>query len=222
MGDINVTNLPPVVIQEIDSIAPVTIAAVQQIDKIAPVAVHIKELNQIGPLQVDSLRIDHVRHIDPLSVERLDVTRLPVVNLSVNQVPSVDVSVRRMPPVSVGIHQEFEMPSNYTARAQLFGFEFLRLQLQGCTRVVPRDCARREQSRAHERSFADVAAVGNPAIPTRMEERSAVAIERSPPSRAMRYAPQPGPLSVGPPRFAYAAQARDAPQPGLSFGRGGG
>jgi hypothetical protein len=206
MGDINVTNIPPVTVAEIDNIAPVTIAAVQQIDRIAPVAVHIKELNQIDPLQIDSLRIDRVRHIDPLSVERLDVTRLPVVNLSVNQVPAVDVSVRRMPPVSVGIHQEFDLPSNYTARARLFGFEILRLRLQGCTRVIPRDRVRREQAHVHERSFVDVAAVGNPAIPSRLEERSAVAITGGATPPRSRVPPLP---PAAPP---------DAMRPGVRFG----
>jgi hypothetical protein len=218
MGDINVTNIPPITIQSIQNIAPVTVAAIEQIDKIAPVAVHIKELNQVAPLQVESLRIDRVRQIDPLTVERLDVTRLPVVNLSVNQVPSMDVRVQHMPPLSVGIHQEFDLPSQYTARAQVFGIEFLRLQLAGCTRVIPRDPVRREKSYAHERSFAEVAAVGNPAIPTRVEERCAVAVLPGPPPP--RWSPQPGraPSLPRPTPAVAAPRGPQPPRPGLSSG----
>ena len=218
MGDINVTNIPPMTIQAVQNIAPVTIAAIQRIDQIAPVAVHIKELNQIEPLQVESLRIDRVRHIDPLTVERLDITRLPVVNLSVNQVPSVDVRVQRMPPLSVGIHQEFDMPANYTARAQLFGIEFLRLQLAGCTRMIPRDPVHREKSYAHERSFAAVAAVGNPSIPMRAAERCAVVVVPGPPVPGNRgLAPGRG-LGIGHPIAPATAPRQDQARPGVSFG----
>jgi hypothetical protein len=75
------------------------------------------------------------------------------------------------------------------------GFEVLRLRLTGSTRVTPRDCARREQFHNHEDSFTRVAVAGNPAIPSRMEERSATTA---------------GPLRCGAPRFVYGA------------GRGGG
>ncbi len=204
MGDVRVKELPSVEIARIDNIAPVTIAALQQIDKIAPVAVHIKELNQVEPLQVESLRVDRVSNIDPLLVDRVNVTRLPVVNLSVNQVPGVDVTIRRLPPVSIGIHQMFEMPSHYTAKARFLGFEFLTLQLDGCTRVVPRDIVHREQSHVHERSFPDVAPVGNPSIPTIRQERSAVAMICPPPPR------RPAVLSGGPPRFSFSAPRRPA------------
>ena len=67
------------------TVNPLTIADVQ---KIAPVGVHIKELNQIAPLFVESLRVDHVRHIDPLRIERLNITQLPSVNLSLEPTPA--------------------------------------------------------------------------------------------------------------------------------------
>jgi len=189
-----VDNISPVPISRVDNIAPVTIA---RVDQIGPVAVHVKELNQIDPLTVESLCVDRVSNLDPLHVERLNVTRLPVVNLSVNQVPEVAIGVSRLPPVAIAIHQSFDLPSDYTARARLLGFEILRVQLTGTTRIVPRDCARREQAHTHERSFPEVAAAGNPAIPSRLEERSAEVI--CDPPRTGRV---PAPLSWGRPHFA--------------------
>ncbi|MGH7119780.1 MAG: hypothetical protein ACREFP_12450 [Acetobacteraceae bacterium] len=198
--NIDPVTLNPITVKEVDNIAPLTIAAVE---KVAPIAVHIKELNQVDPLLIESLRVDRVREIDPLKVDRLNVTRLPVVNLSVNQVPGVELDIRRIPPVTIGVHQIFELPSQYTARARFLGFEVLRVEIAGKTRVVPRECARREVSHAHERSFAEVAAVGNPAIPSRLEERCAEAVSCGPA------------LRCGPPRFAYAAEPE---RPGVRWG----
>jgi hypothetical protein len=186
-------------IKEVDNIstvplAPVEISSIDQVEKVAPVAVHIKELNQVEPLLVESLRIDRLREIDPLTVDRLNVTRLPVVNLSVNQVPKVAIGVSEIPPVAVALQQCFDLPSQYTARAQFLGFELLRIHLSGCTRIIPRERARREQAHTHDRSFPQVAAAGNPAIPSRLEERSARAV------------PLECGVSVGPPRFAYVAR----------------
>ncbi|HET6183639.1 MAG TPA: hypothetical protein VFA03_08595 [Acetobacteraceae bacterium] len=189
-----VDNISPVEIASIDKIAPIEISSIDKVEKIAPVAVHIKELNQVEPLLVESLRIDRLREIDPLSVDRLNVTRLPVVNLSVNQVPEVAIGVSSIPPVAIAVQQCFDMPSDYTARAQFLGFEVLRLRLTGTTRVIPRDRARREQAHAHERSFPLVAAAGNPAIPSRREERCAEAVKL------------PRAMNAGPPRFSYAAR----------------
>ena len=183
-----VNSISPVPISQVDNIAPVTIA---RISEIAPAAIHVKELNQIDPLTVESLCVDRVTNLDPLHVDRLNVTRLPVVNLSVNQVPEVALGINRLPPVAIAIQQSFDMPSDYTARAQLLGFEVLRVRLTGTTRVVPRDCARREQAHTHDRSFPDVAAAGNPAIPSRLEERCAETVSGPPP------------LTWGRPRFAY-------------------
>ncbi len=190
-----VTGVDPIPIGEVDNIAPVTIAAIEKVQNIAPVAVHIKELNQVEPLLVESLRVDRVREIDPLHVDRLNVTRLPVVNLSVSRVPGVELDVRRIPPLAIGIHQMFELPSQYTARARFLGLEVLRVEIAGKTRVLPRDCARREESHSHARSFGEVAAVGNPAIPSRLEERCARAVPAAD-ARALR---------LGPPGFAYRA-----------------
>jgi hypothetical protein len=186
-------------IKEVDNIstvplAPVEISSIDKVEKVAPVAVHIKELNQVEPLLVESLRIDRLREIDPLSVDRLNVTRLPVVNLSVNHVPEVAIGVSQIPPVAVALQQCFDLPSQYAARAQFLGFELLRIHLSGCTRIIPRERARREQAHTHDRSFAQVAAAGNPAIPSRLEEGSARAVQLD------------CGVSVGPPRFAYAAR----------------
>lgn len=189
-----VDNISAVTIAAIQSIAPVEISSIDKIEKIAPVAVHIKEVNQIAPLLVESLRIDRVREIDPLSVDRLNVTRLPVVNLSVNQVPEIAISVSQLPSIAIALQQCFDMPSDYTARARFLGFEVLRIHLSGQTRVIPRDRARREQAHTPDRSFPLVAAAGNPAIPSKLEERCAEAI------------PMPRAVNCGPPRFAYAAR----------------
>jgi hypothetical protein len=197
MTDVKITevdNISAVTIAAIQSIAPVEISSIDKVEKIAPVAVHIKEVNQIAPLLVESLRIDRVREIDPLSVDRLNVTRLPVVNLSVNQVPEIAISVSQLPSVAIAVQQCFDMPSDYTARARFLGFEVLRIHLSGQTRVIPRDRARREQVHTPDRSFPLVAAAGNPAIPSKLEERCAEAI------------PLPRAVNCGPPRFAYAAR----------------
>jgi hypothetical protein len=192
--DVEITNFDNPLTVEVASIPPIEISSIDQVKKIAPVAVHIKELNQVDPLLIESLRIDRVREIDPLSVDRLNVTRLPVVNLSVNQVPEVSIGVSQLPPVAIAVQQCFDMPSDYTARARFLGFEVLHLRLTGTTRVIPRDRARREQAYTHDRSFPVVAAAGNPAIRSKVEERCAEAI------------PLPRAVNCGPPRFAYAAR----------------
>jgi hypothetical protein len=181
------------------TVKPLTIADVQ---KVAPIGVHIKELNQIAPILVESLRVDHVRHIDPLNIDRLNITHLPSVNLNLSQLPTLDLNVRRVPPVAISLQQVFDMTSHYMLQARLFGLNVVQMELQGRTKVVPRDCARREQSRTHERSFPDVAAAGNPAIPSHMIETSTQAVTRGVPSRPRR--DNHHPLSAGSPRFQYS------------------
>ena len=202
-------------------VAPVTIADVQ---KIAPAAVHVKEVNQVAPLLVESLRVDHVRHVEPLRIDRLNVTHLPSVNMTVSRLPAVDLSVQRMPPVAVALQQRLDMTSHYMMRARILGITVMRMELQGRTRLVPVDCARREQARVHERSFPDVAAAGNPAIPSRAVETCAQVVTRAmPPPRP---APRREGLSVGAPRFDYslkspAKASAAAPATGTSVGYGG-
>jgi hypothetical protein len=162
-------------------LAPVEISSIdviKRIEQIAPVAVHVKELNQIDPLTVESLRVDAARNIEPLRIDRLNVSHLPMVNLSLSTLPQVDINIRRIPPLEVSLHQEFELPSRYMMHARILGIELARLEIHGTTRVVPRDCARREVSRVHEQSFPEVAAAGNPAIPTLRLETCAVAETR--------------------------------------------
>lgn len=210
--DINkVDSIGPVTVAHVQDIAPVTVATIkriERIEKIAPTAVHIKELNQIDPLTIESLRVDCVRNLEPLMVDRLNVTHLPMVNLSLARMPTMDLNVRRMPPLAVGLHQEFELPSSYTIHTRLLGFEIMRFDIHGSSRLVPREKARREQSHSHERSFPDVAAVGNPAIPNRCRETGAETVVRpaAPPPCA---APAPGNrapcngLSATAPQFSF-------------------
>ena len=198
MGDISVkiTEIDTVhtIPVDINKIPPVHITGIDQVHQIAPVAVHIKELNQVDPLLIESLRVDRVSNIDPLSVDRLNVTRLPVVNLSVNHAPEIAIAVKSLPPVPIALTQAFDLSSDYSARARVLGFEVLRLRLTGSTRVTPRDLARREQAHTPDTSFPRVAAAGNPAIPSRMEERSTV----------VRHG-----LHCGAPRFAYSTGKGD-------------
>jgi hypothetical protein len=180
--DLKIAHMPPLQVTEASGIEPL------RIGQIAPAAVHIKELNHVDPISVESLRIDQLRNVEPVRIERFDVTHLPTVNLSLGRLPNVDLNVRRVPPIAVGVHQDFDVPSEYTVHARLLGVEVLRLNIHGRTVVMPRDRAHREQARSHERSFPDVAAVGNPAIPARAIETHAEAV----------------PLSAGCPRFNYS------------------
>ncbi|HWW28324.1 MAG TPA: hypothetical protein VNZ85_20740, partial [Caulobacter sp.] len=170
------------------TINPVTLTPVT----VTPIAIHLKELNQVAPLSVESLRVDHVRHVDPLRIEQLNISSLPTVNLTMSQMPALDINVRRVPPVAVAIQQQFEMNSNYTMTARLFGLPLMRILLSGRTTITPKDCARREQSRSHERSFPDVAALGAPGIPSRAIETCVHTVRRSAPPSARRHGVNPG------------------------------
>ncbi|HUO97651.1 MAG TPA: hypothetical protein VMU01_03240 [Rhizomicrobium sp.] len=219
-ADINikeVQNIDPVTIADIQKIAPLTIADIQHA---APVAVHLKELNQIAPLFVESLRVDHVRHIDPLRIDRLDITQFPSLNLSLSQMPSLDIEVRRVPPVAIALQQQLDLNSLYTMTARVLGFPLMRMELTGTTTMTPRDCARREQSRSHERSFPDVAAAGNPAIPSRKIETCTRAVTRcAPPQHPQPHPPQ-RPLHAGAPRFSYSLESSAPPPSGGSVSMG--
>jgi hypothetical protein len=232
--DVNkVKNIDPVRISELRNIDPLTIAKIQ---KIAPAAVHIKELNNIDPLSIESLRIDRVHNLDPLQVERFNVTSIPTVNLSLSRLPAVDLNVKRVPPVAIALQQNLDLSSNYTVHTRFFGFEILRMELHGCTKVVPKDRHRREQSKSDDRSYTDVAPAGNPGIPVRISESctvSQVAAPRPPAphrdgARRSEHGPPPhlaaaqrrfagGPMPVmhaGAPRFQFPAQG--APGPGVN------
>ena len=183
MGDIDVKsvkNIDPVVIKEIDAIKNIEPL---QIAKIAPAAVHVKELNHIDPISIDSLRVDEVRNLEPVKINQFDVTTLPTVNLSLGEVPTLDLNLRGIPPLAVGVHQEFVLPSEYLIRARFLGLEVLRLHVSGRTLVRPHEQARREVSASHERSYREVAAVGNPCIPVECREECAEAIVHERPPR---------------------------------------
>jgi hypothetical protein len=131
-----------------------------------PVAVHLKELNQIDPIAIESLFVSEVRNVEPLQIEKLNVTNLPLMNMALRQLPPIEMNVRHLPPVSIGLHQILEMPSNYVLRAQVLGFELFRINLSGRTRIAPTERFRQEQDRADNRSFPTVTTAGNPAIPS--------------------------------------------------------
>lgn len=183
MGDIKIKeakNIEKLRISELSNIDPLVISEVRHI---APAAVHIKELNHIDPISVESLRVNEVRNLDPIQVEKFNVTNLPTVNLSLRQLPGVDLNVRRLPPVSVGLHQEFCLPSSYTLRAKVLGVELFRVNIDGHTVLAPRDRARREQSRSLHRSFPEVATAGNPGIPSKVSTMSSKVVMPCAPRR---------------------------------------
>lgn len=173
MGDIKIKeakNIEKLRIGEVSHIDPIVVKEVQAI---APAAVHIKELNHIDPLSIESLRVSEVRNLDPIRVEKFNVTNLPTVNLSIRQLPAADLNIRRLPPVSIGFHQDLCLPSTYTVRAKVLGFEVFRVHLDGHTAVKPVAQFRREQARVPSQSFPDVAVAGNPGIPSTLQQVSA-------------------------------------------------
>ena len=186
-------------------LAPVTINPLT----VTPVAVHLKELNQVGPLTVDSLRIDRVSHIDPLKIDQLNVTGLPTVNLAMSQLPAVDINVRKVPPLAVALHQQFEMCSDYAMTARVLGLPLMSLALTGRTTITPKDCARREQAKSHEQSFPTVAALGNPAIPSRAVPTS-ICVDTGCRPSAPQQARRRGQVPSGAPRFSLQAAAAPA------------
>lgn len=216
MGDIKIKeakNLDKLRISELSNVDPLVISEVRHI---APAAVHIKELNHIDPLTIESLRIDEIRNLDPIRVEQFNVTNLPTVNLSFRQLPAVDMNIRRLPPVSIGLHQDFCLPSSYTLRARLLGIEFLRLNLDGRTMVSPRDKVRREQSRTPSQSFPQVATAGNPAIPSRSIAKGSRVVVTGSPCQPMPSSHQP--MSR---RFTgRSIKGREAFRPGGEYGEG--
>jgi hypothetical protein len=191
VGDVNITS--PLRIHEVKGVEQLRISQftgveplrIAEVSHIAPAAIHVKELNHIDPISIESLRVDEVRNIDPVRVERFDVTHLPTVDISMSRMPTLAVNVRRVPPVAIAVRQRFVLPSQYTMHATMFGIEILRLKLHGRTVVEPCDTVPRERTRTHSRSFPDVAAVGNPGIP----------------ARRVRCGPS---LNAGRPRFAYS------------------
>jgi hypothetical protein len=195
------------------TLTPVTLTPVT----VTPIAVHLKELNQIAPLSVESLRVDHVRHVDPLRIEQLNISSLPTVNLTMSQLPALDINVRQVPPVAVAIQQQFEMSSDYAMTARVFGLPLMRLSLQGRTTITPKDCARREQSKSHERSFPEVAALGNPGIPSRAVETCVQTASRPAPPSPRRHGVNPGAPRVG---FSLQQVVRRAPTAGSAVNGG--
>ena len=138
----------------------------EKVQNIAPVAVHLKEVNHIDPISVESLFISQVRNIEPLSVEKFNVTNLPLVNMALRQMPPVELNIRQLPAVSIGLHQVLDLRSNYQVGARILGLELFRIELAGRTRIAPTERFRQEQDRADNRSFPKVAGAGNPAIPS--------------------------------------------------------
>ena len=183
---------------------------------VTPIAVHLKELNQIAPLNVESLRVDHVRHIDPLQIEELNITSLPTVNLTMSQLPALDVNVRRVPPIAVALQQQFDMGSNYAMTARVFGLPLITLAISGRTTITPKDCVRREQSKSHERSFPDVAVLGSPGIPSRATQTCVQTVSRTPPPPRRHVA------VAGAPRFGFSLPQTEPSAPATDSAVNGG
>lgn len=173
MGSVHIKEVKKIEKLKIDEVSNIDPIVVKEVQAIAPAAVHIKELNHIDPLSIESLRVSEVRNLDPIRVDTFNVTNLPTVNLSIRQLPAADLNIRRLPPVSVGFHQDLCVPSTYTVRAKVLGFELFRVHLDGHTVVKPRDRFRREQTRVPSQSFPEVAAAGNPGIPSTLKQVSA-------------------------------------------------
>lgn len=175
MGDIKIRNDPVFLKLRDGSLltlkedSALTIKSIDKVKDIDPVAVHLKEVNHIDPLTIDSLRVNEVKNIDPIEITKFNVTNLPMVNVSLQKLPAVDFNIKSLPPVSVGTYQNFCIPSEYTLRARLLGVELIRLHLNGTTSIVPKERARREQAHSDNRSFPVTSAAGNPAIPSRCE-----------------------------------------------------
>jgi hypothetical protein len=58
---------------------------------------------------VESLLVDQMRNIDPLQIEKVNVTNLPIVNMSLQQLPPGGDERSHLPPASIGLHQVLEM-----------------------------------------------------------------------------------------------------------------
>lgn len=149
-----------------------SVLSIQKVQNIAPIAAHIKEVNHIDPITIESFHVNEIKNIDPIRVEKFNVTNLPMVNMSVRQLPAVDLNVKRLPAISVGSHQDFCLPSNYILRARILGIEFFRINLDGQTSLLPKERYRREQARRSEKSFPEPVTAGNPAIPSKSREES--------------------------------------------------
>jgi hypothetical protein len=154
---------------------------IKQVSKVSPAAVHIKELNNVDPFTIESLRIDQVRNLDPVRIDEFHVTHLPTVNLTLSQFPGIDLSVRRFPPIAIGIQQDFHLPSKYTVHARFLGVEIMQLNIHGCTMIRPQDRHCREVVRTHERSSPEAAAVGNPCIAKKATGRGGPCLPGRPP-----------------------------------------
>lgn len=180
---------------------------IEHVRHISPVAVHLKEINNIDPVSVDAFNVTEIRNVEPFRVREFNVTNLPNVNISLRQLPAVEMNVRRLPPVSVGLHQNFHIPSDYLVRMQFLGFEFLRVALNGQSQIVPCERHRREQARAHDRSFPQPATAGNPAIPSQCRE-----VARAECAGGLSYGARPSPFSLAS-RPDSAAAPANSPQP---------
>jgi len=216
---LSATGIEPLKVHEVKGIEPLHIVEVtgveplriEYVNQIAPVAAHIKEVNHIDPLSVDAFHVTEVKGVDPLNVASFNVTHVPTLNLSVRQAPTLDMNIRSVPGISIGTHQDFDVPSDYTIRARLLGFEFLRLYLTGRSTVIPRERYRQEQSRSPNRSYVQVATAGNPGIPVRCRERQAEARWPGSPGYSPSVPPPPPPagcgLRVGMPAMSFRMPA---------------
>ncbi len=143
-------------------LAPMEVKRAKNID---PIAAHIKEVNHIDPISVESLRVTTIRDVEPLRIDEVNVANVPTLNHTVRSMPSLDMSVRRVPPMSVGLHQHFEVPSDYTMSATVLGFEVARLTLKGISWIIPHQDNKPERHIERNKSYPVEAVAGNPTIP---------------------------------------------------------
>lgn len=167
--------------------------SVKRSKNIDPVATHIKEVNHIDPVTIESLRVSSVKGMEPIRVKEVNVTNIPTLNHTVRQMPAMDMSVRRVPPMSVGIHQHFEVPSEYHVRASVLGFEVGRLTLKGKSWIIPHQTNKPERHIEQNRSYPVEAVVGNPSIPVhcRTVSEHAIPSHRCAPTGHRHHPPVP-------------------------------
>ena len=221
MGSVTLTDSSKVTLKDGSTLriredSALTIKGIDKVKNIDPVAVHLKEVNHIDPLSIESLHVSEVKNIEPIEISKFNITNLPMVNVSLQKLPPIDFNVKTIPPVSVGTYQNFCILSNYILRARLLGIELVRLNLDGQTSIIPKDRARREQSRSDNRSFPVTSAAGNPAIPSNCESGNSESCHpRSAPTYYhqtkpyLHQAPQAGAITAAGTVAQYAAAKND-------------
>jgi len=212
MGNVTLTPSSQLTLREESAL---TVKSIDKIKNIDPVAIHLKEVNHIDPLSIDALHVSEVKNIEPLQIAKFNVTSLPMMNVSLQKLPPADIHVKSVPPLSIGTYQNFCLPSTYTLHARILGIELMRVHLHGQTSIIPKERARREQSRSDNQSFPTVAAGGNPAIPSHCDESRSYTGSVGMGSSASGYGAMTSPVSG---MTMGHASVRSAPPPAATRG----